>query len=85
MWAKGIAPVSFYRKQVFPEALDILEGLRGNLLRDAVPPVGSPHRSLTCVISNDLDVIRDAGFDIDRQRNTHTKHFAYRIGANRRN
>ncbi|MBU4559603.1 MAG: DNA primase, partial [Proteobacteria bacterium] len=30
-------------------------------------------------ISNDLDVIRDAGFDIDRQRNAHTKNFEYRI------
>jgi hypothetical protein len=32
-------------------------------------------------ISNDLDVIRDAGFDIDRQRNAHTKNFEYRIGC----
>jgi hypothetical protein len=31
-------------------------------------------------ISNDLEVIRDAGFDIDRQRNAHTKNFEYRIG-----
>jgi hypothetical protein len=34
-------------------------------------------------ISNDLDVIRDAGFDIDRQRNAHTKNFEYWISANR--
>lgn len=34
-------------------------------------------------ISNDLDVIRDAGFDIDRQRNAHTKNFEYWIRANR--
>jgi hypothetical protein len=30
-------------------------------------------------ISNDLDVIRDAGFIIDRQRNAHTKNFEGRI------
>ena len=30
-------------------------------------------------ISNDLEVIRDAGFVIDRQRNAHTKNFEYRI------
>ena len=34
-------------------------------------------------IANDLDVIRDAGFDIDRQRNAHTKNFEYRTSANR--
>ena len=32
-------------------------------------------------ISNNLDVIRDAGFDIDRQRNAHTKNFEYRISS----
>ena len=30
-------------------------------------------------ISNDLDVIRDASFVIDRQRDAHTKNFKYRI------
>lgn len=30
-------------------------------------------------ISNDLDVIRDSGFDIDRQRNAPTRNFEYRI------
>jgi len=30
-------------------------------------------------ISNDLDVIRDAGFIIDPRRNAHTKNFEYRI------
>ena len=34
-------------------------------------------------ISDDSDVIRDAGFDIDRQRNAHAKNFEYWISANR--
>lgn len=34
-------------------------------------------------ISNDPDVIQDAGFDIDRQSNAHTKNFEYWISANR--
>ncbi|MEW6260371.1 MAG: hypothetical protein AB1547_10755 [Thermodesulfobacteriota bacterium] len=30
-------------------------------------------------IRNDLDVIRNAGFDIDRHRSAHTRNFEYRI------
>ena len=30
-------------------------------------------------ISNDLDVIRNASFVIDRRRDAHTKNFKYRI------